>query len=531
MRDIHLPGRSTVYGAKGAAATSQPLATLAAIEMMRNGGNAVDAAIAACAVQCVVEPMGTGIGGDCFVMLWRNDLRRTFALNGSGRAPSGLSTDFLKATGVNSIGLDSVHAITIPGAVDAWCRLHGDHGRLSFGAILEPAIRYAEVGFALAPCTAVEWAASVQHLSKNSDATAQYLAHGQAPKAGDLWKQPLLAESLRHIAKEGRAGFYEGRVAEDMVTSLRRLGGTHTLADFATTAATYVAPIKLRFGDADILQMPPNSQGIIALLILKALKSVESRRRYAPQSAERFQLLAEATRLAFETKIRGISDPDYCALSIDGLLAEPLPLSFIEKVAAKDIPESGVKEIVASGERDTVYIAVIDPDRNVCSFINSLYMPFGSGIASQGFGVLFHNRGADFVAQQGYPNSVAPRKRPTHTILPALAMKDGQPWLAYGVKGAGYQPIGQAQVLSNLIDYGMDLQSAIDDPRCAYDGGKINVERGISEEIRQGLRAAGYTVAEAALPMGGAQCAAIDWRRGTISAASDPRKDGLALCY
>jgi gamma-glutamyltranspeptidase / glutathione hydrolase len=382
MRDIHLPGRSTVYGTEGAAATSQPLATFAAIEALRKGGNAVDGAIAACAVQCVVEPMGTGIGGDCFAMLWRSDVRRTFALNGSGRAPKGLSTDFLQAHKILSIAPDSAHSVTIPGAVDAWCRLHSAHGRLSFAEILEPAIRYAERGFAVAPGTALEWAAAVPRLSANANTAAQYLSSGNAPIVGSLWKQPLLAATLREIAEKGRAGFYEGYVAEDMVTSLRRLGGTHTLADFLETKATYVEPISFRYRDVDILQMPPNSQGIIALLILNAMKGVDLG-RYAPQSVGRFRILAEATRLAFELKERGIPDPDFCPLPVEQLLQQPLSDLIGEILDDKPSTLNACAASANSGERDTVYIAVIDRDRNVCSFINSLYLQFGSGIVSE----------------------------------------------------------------------------------------------------------------------------------------------------
>ena len=527
MRDIHLPGRSTVHGTGGAAATSQPLATLAAIDMLRAGGNALDAAISACAVQCVTEPNGTGIGGDCFAMYWINSERRLVAINGSGHAPAALTSEWLLAQGLRAIAGDSVHSVTIPGAVDAWCRLNADHGRLSMAEVLEPAIRYADSGFALGPCIATEWAAATQKLARNPNTARQYLRDGQAPSAGDLWRPPQLAETLRAIATNGRDAFYRGPVAHDMVTSLRSLGGVHTLEDFAVERSTYVTPIASSYRGVELIQMPPNSQGAVMLLIMNILAGFDLT-KFPPQSAERFHLLAEATRLAFEVK-EAIGDPAFSDVSVEPFLTDAFAKSMQQRIRpdrAGSIPAAA-----AAGGRDTVYVAVVDADRNVCSFINSLYMQFGSGLTSETSGVLFHNRGIGFKVAPGHPASVAPRKRPPHTILPGLAMRAGRPWLAFGVKGAAYQPIGQAQILTNLIDYGMDLQAAIDDARCAYNEGHVDVERGISDAVRRGLTALGHRVVETALPLGGAQCVAIDWERGTLSAASDSRKDGLALCY
>ena len=527
MRDIHLPGRSTVYGTGGAAATSQPLATLAAIDTLRAGGNALDAAISACAVQCVTEPNGTGIGGDCFAMYWINSERRLVAINGSGHAPAALTSESLLAQGVRTIAGDSVHSVTIPGAIDAWCRLNADHGRLPMAEILKPAIHYAEDGFAMSPCIATEWVAATQKLARNPNTARQYLRDGRAPSAGDLWRHPQLAATLRAIADGGRDAFYRGPVAHDMVTSLRNLGGVHTLDDFAVEQSSYVTPIASSYRGVELLQMPPNSQGVVLLLIMKILAGFDLA-KLPPQSAERFHLLAEATRLAFEVK-DAIGDPAFSDISVEPFLTDAFAKSMQERIRF-DRADAAPKR-AAAGERDTVFVAVVDEDRNVCSFINSLYMQFGSGLASEKSGVLFHNRGIAFTVTPGLPNSVAPRKRPSHTILPGLAMRGGRPWLAFGVKGAAYQPIGQAQILTNLIDHGMDLQAAIDDARCAYNEGRVDVERGISDSVRRGLTALGHRVVETALPLGGAQCVAIDWERGTLSAASDPRKDGLALCY
>jgi gamma-glutamyltranspeptidase/glutathione hydrolase len=526
MRDIHLPGRSTVYGTGGAAATSHPLATLAAVDTLRAGGNALDAAISACAVQCVTEPNGTGIGGDCFAMYWINSERRLIAINGSGHAPAALTSEWLLAQGIRTIAGDSVHSVTIPGAVDAWCRLNADHGRLTMAEILAPAIRYARDGFAMSPCIATEWAAATKKLARDPNTARQYLREGRAPTAGDLWRHAQLAETLRAIGATGRDAFYRGPVAQDMVTSLRKLGGVHALEDFAVEQASYVTPIRSRYRDVELVQMPPNSQGVVLLLIMKILAGFDLA-KFPPQSAERFHLLSEATRLAFEVKDT-IGDPAFSEISVERFLTDAFTTSMQQRIHDRTPP---APTAAAAGERDTVYVAVVDAERNVCSFINSLYMQFGSGLASENSGVLFHNRGISFTVAPGHPNCVAPRKRPSHTILPGLAMRSGRPWLAFGVKGAAYQPIGQAQILTNLIDHGMDLQEAIDDARCAYNEGRVDVERGVSHAVRHGLTALGHRVVETALPLGGAQCVAIDWERGTLSAASDPRKDGLALCY
>jgi gamma-glutamyltranspeptidase / glutathione hydrolase len=527
MRDIHLPGRSTVYGTRGAAATAHPLATLAAIDILRRGGNAIDAAIGACAVQCVTEPNGTGIGGDCFAMCWLDAERRVVAINGSGHTPAALTADWLTAQGLKTIAGDSVHSVTIPGAVDAWCRLNADHGRLPMAEVLEPAIHYAGEGFAVSPCIAVEWAAATEKLARSPHTARQFLHDGKAPAAGAIRRHPELAATLRAIARNGRDGFYRGDVATDMVTSLRNLGGAHTLEDFAVEHSTYVAPITATYRGIELVQMPPNAQGVVTLLIMKILEGFDLA-QFPPQSAERFHLLMEATRLAFEIK-ESIGDPAFSDTLVEKFLTD----SFVEAMRKRitlDRAAAG-PALAAAGGRDTIYVAVADADRNVCSFINSLYLQFGSGLASEKSGVLFHNRGFGFTLAPGKANSVAPRKRPSHTILPGLAMKQGRPWLALGVKGAAYQPIGQAQILTNLIDYGLDPQEAIDDARCAYNDGRIDVERGVSDAVRRGLTALGHRVAETALPHGGAQCVTVDWDRGTLAAASDPRKDGLALCY
>ncbi len=529
MRDNHFPGRSLSHGTQGAAATSQPLATLAAIDILRDGGNAIDAAIAACAVLGIVEPMGTGIGGDCFALCWMAKKQRLVAINGSGHAPGALTTERLMAQGINKIAETSVHAVTVPGAIDAWCRLNADFGKLPLAAILEPAIAIAEHGFAVTPCIAAEWAANTSKLSADPNAKRQYLIEGRAPQAGEIMAIPNLGQAMRAVAAKGRDGFYAGALAREMVAYLNQLGGVHTLDDFAAQRSRYVEPIRSLYRGVDIVQMPPNAQGLVTLLILNILSGFELD-THPTVSAQRFHLVTEASRLAFEVRDRVIADPDMAAVPTDHILSEAFARELRGRIRLdRAMPYAGSDE---RAQRDTVYVAVADADHNICSFINSLYFQFGTGLASPDSAIVFHNRGVGFRIQPGHPNTVAPRKRPSHTILPGMAFRDGQPWISLGVKGAAFQPIGQATILTAVIDDGLDFQEAIDAARCGYNNeGKVEVERSVPTAVREGLLALGHPVVDAKAALGGAQLVAIDRKRGTLAAASDPRKDGIGLCY
>jgi gamma-glutamyltranspeptidase/glutathione hydrolase len=529
MRDVHLPGRSVVHSVHGAAATSHPLSTLVAIDMLRRGGNAVDAAIAACAVQCVVEPMSTGIGGDCFALLWRERDRRLIGLNGSGVAPAALDADWLIGNGIRSIDLQSPHSVTVPGAVDAWATLLADHGRLDFAAVLEPAIRLAEDGYALTPRIALDWQRNAAKLAADPTCAAVFLPGGRAPRAGERHRQPALAATLREIARQGREGFYAGRVAEDIVRHLRQAGGRMSLDDLAGQRCEYVEPITGRYGDVDVAELPPNGLGVVALIMLNILAGFDLA-RLDPVGADRFHLEAEASRLAYQARDRYVADPAFAPVPLDKLLSA----AFADELRAQiDPARAAGKAPAATGPqyRDTVYISVVDAERNCCSFINSLYFQFGSGLLAPESGVLLQNRGAGFRVEPGHPNCIAPRKRPMHTIIPGMALRDGRPWLSFGVMGGGFQPVGHVHLLTNLIDYGMDLQEAIDCPRCFHVGGRIEAERGVADAVVRELAARGHEVVRPEMPWGGGQAVAIDWANGTLAAASDPRKDGCALGY
>ncbi|HEX6957173.1 MAG TPA: gamma-glutamyltransferase [Ferrovibrio sp.] len=534
MRDLQLPGRSVVMGRNGAAATSHSLATLTAIEILRRGGNAADAAIAACAVQCVVEPGSTGIGGDNFVLYAPagTDITKggkVYGLNGSGRAPRGLSCEWLLEQGIKEIGLTSVHAVTVPGAVDSWSKLNKRFGRMPLADLLQPAIRHAEEGFAITERVGTDWQRNEAKLQTDPNSARMWLKDGRAPKAGEVFRQPEHAKVFRAIAEKGRDGFYTGWVAEDMVAYLQSLGGTHTLEDFAGQEAYWVDPISTRYRDVELLEIPPNGVGIITLLMLNILSGFDLG-RYDPVGVERFHIEAEATRLAFQARDTYVADPAFADVPIDRLLS----MRFADELRGRiDLKKAMAAPGPVGGfvYRDTVYITVADAEGNVCSFINSLFFPYGTGLCSPKTGVLLQNRGYGFRVDPAHANCVAPLKRPLHTIIPAMALKNGKPWLSYGVMGGGFQPVGQAHVLTNIVDYGMNVQEAIDCARGFHISGKFEAERGIRPEVLQGLAALGHEIKMAEMPHGGGQAIMIDAENGVLQAGSDPRKDGCALTY
>lgn len=529
MRSFHQPGRSTVHAVNGLCATSQPLAAATAIDILRRGGNAIDAAIAASAVLCVVEPMSTGIGGDCFALYAPGGRDEVIGLNGSGRAPAGANVEWFVDRGIETIGLHSVHAVTVPGAIDAWDTLMRDHGTMGLDTVLEPAIRYAEEGYAVSPRIAHDWSFFVERLSKETSAARHYLVGARSPAVGEIHRAPALAQTLRTIAREGRKGFYEGRVAEDMVTYLKQKGGHHTLEDFAATRCNYVTPIETDYRGHKILEIPPNGQGVTTLIMLNALEQFPMA-TYDPLGAERFHLECEASRLAFEARDRFVGDPEHGEVPTEWLKSKDLGRT----LAARIDPEralGNVAEAAGPVYRDTIYLTVVDRDRNAVSFINSLYFAFGSALVAPETGVTFQNRGAGFVIEPGHPNCVAGGKRPLHTIIPAMMCRDGRVEMAFGVMGGAYQPVGQTHVVTNLLDYGMDIQAALDCPRAFHVQGRYELEEGVPASTADRLAARGHDVGRARMPWGGGQGIVVDWQNGTLAGGSDPRKDGAAIGY
>ena len=527
MRDYELPGRSAAYAENGMAATSHPLATLTALDILRAGGNAVDAAVAAVAIQCVVEPAMTGIGGDCFVLLAPAE-GGVVALNGSGRAPAAATAERLGDLGVGELE-GTVHAVTVPGAIDAWARVLERHGTRELGELLQPAIRCAEEGFAITPRVAFDWARDGERLLQSSGGRVIYLPDDRAPVAGQKLRLPALANTLRRIAREGRDAFYRGELAERMAAYLQSEGGLHTADDFAAAAGEFVTPISTTYRGLEVYECPPNGQGVIALLMLNILEGFELG-SLDPNGAERLHLEAEATRLAFRDRNACLADPAAVDVPIGRLLdkdyAGQLRRLIHPERALADLPPPLLPE-----HRDTVYLTVVDRERNVVSFINSVFDSFGSGRVCPETGVLFHNRGKSFALDTAHPNVIAPGKRPMHTIIPALVFEEGQPSIAFGVMGGHYQPVGHAHVLTNLVDFGLDPQAAVDAPRAFAQDGELRLERGIPRAAAEALARRGHKVVPAGKPLGGGQMIAIDHARGILIGGSDPRKDGLALGY
>ncbi len=525
MRDFHLPGRSAVFATNGMCATSHPLAAKTAVDILERGGNAMDAAIAGAVLLGICEPQMTGIGGDCFALFTKPGSDEIHALNGSGRAPAAATAADLRARGHDSVPLNSADAVTIPGAMDAFCRLSDDHGKLGLDALLAPAIHYADAGVPVAPRVAFDWPTAAKALQGHG---ITHYSNGGAPlKTGEIFRAPGQAELLRRVARHGRNAFYTGEVAEDMLAALTAAGGLHTAEDFAATTCDDTMPIAGDYKGVDLVEHPPNGHGATAILMLNILKHFDLP-LMDPLGSQRAHIEAEAAKLAYDARNRIIADPDHTA-RLDHMLAPETAA----KLAALIDPQSAMPDPAALSEavhRETVYITVVDRDRMAVSLIYSIFHGFGSGIASEKFGVLFQNRGAGFTLIPGHPNEMAGGKRPMHTIIPAMLREGGRVTMPFGVMGGAYQPNGHARVVTNLRDYGMDTQTALDAPRSYAEGGKLKVERGYSDTVRAELAEMGHDVTVPDTAIGGAQAIVIR-PDGVLEGASDPRKDGCALGY
>ena len=524
MRDFHLPGRSPVLATSGMCATSHPLAAQTAIETLKAGGNAMDAAIAGAILLGICEPQMTGIGGDCFV-LWSDASGKISALNGSGRAPNALDASDLRACGESNVPVQSPHAVTIPGAVDAFCTLSERVGKIGLDRILAPAIHYAETGVPVAPRVAFDWSKDAGVLQ--GAARDHFLINGEMPQAGQIFAAPGQAKVLRKIAAQGRDGFYSGDVAEDILTTLTALGGKHTEQDFASTACSDATPISSTYKGIDLFEHPPNGHGATANLMLNMLAHFDVA-AMDPFSSQRAHIEAEVAKLAYDARNRFLGDADYTT-RVEYMLA---PETAAQLAALVD-PKRALADPKAVSEqvhKDTIYITVVDRDGMVVSLIYSIFHGFGSGIASEKYGVLLQNRGAGFTLEEGHPNELKGGKRPMHTIIPGMLARNGKPFMPFGVMGGAYQPNGHARFVSNLVDFGMDPQSAIDAPRAFSDNGDMKVERGYSDAVRADLSDLGHNVSIPDVAIGGAQAIAIR-DDGVLEGASDPRKDGCALGY
>lgn len=529
MRDLFRPGRSAMLAPNAAIATSHPLATSAGLAVLREGGNAVDAALAAVSVQCVVEPHMTGIAGDCFV-LYAPAGGDVIALNGSGRAPKAATVAKLKELGLSDeIPQTSPHSVTVPGAISAWMKIHGDHGSLPLDRLFRDAIGYAENGYPVTQRVAFDWARAAPLLAQDEGSAAAYLIGGRAPKVGERHAQPKLGARLREIAKDGAAAFYTGKTAESLVKRLNALGGLHTVDDFAAgmEVADYVTPIHANYRGYDVYECPPNGQGVAALMILNVLGGFELGEGLS--MAERVHLHAEATKLAYHHRDHLIGDFDHLPHPSETLLSAETTAN-LRKRLSREVARPATLWTEPE-HQDTVYLCVVDRDGNAISFINSIFHSFGSTRHDPETGIILHSRGASFRLIEGHPNAIGPNKRPMHTIIPGMLRKDGETIAPFGVMGGHYQAAGQAAFLSGVIDRGMDVQEAIDAPRSFSFDGVLEVEPTFERKTLEALTDLGHVLEVADSPIGGAQAIWIDRSNGVLAAGSDPRKDGGALGF
>ncbi|MFU1479041.1 gamma-glutamyltransferase family protein [Roseovarius sp. C7] len=524
MRDFHRPGRSPVLAQNGMCATSHPLASQVAIATLQEGGNAMDAAIAGAVLLGLCEPQMTGLGGDCFV-LWGRPGEEIKGYNGSGRAPAALDAADLRARGLDTVPLQGVEAVTIPGAVEAFCTLSETEGKLGIDRLLAPAIRYFDEGVPVASRVAFDWPEAGKALK--SHGKTHFFKDGRPYREGEIFASPAQAEALRHVARDGKAGFYQGPVAEDMVNSLRAEGGVHSLEDFANHTGNLTTPISGYYKGTELIEHPPNGQGATGILMANILSRFDIA-AMDPWGAERAHIEAEAAKLAYDARDRIIADPDHTA-RVEFMLSEDLA----DTLAGLIDPSRAmthVSRLTEAVHKETIYITVVDRDRMAVSLIYSTFHGFGAGLASETFGIGFQNRGAGFTLSEGHPNELKGGKRPMHTIIPGVLRDTSGMLMPFGVMGGAYQPNGHARLLSNLVDFEMDIQAAIDAPRAFAAGGKMQVERGYDESVRAKLSEMGHDVVIPETAIGGAQ-AIVARPDGVLVGGSDPRKDGCALGY
>jgi gamma-glutamyltranspeptidase/glutathione hydrolase len=532
--------RSAVLAKHGMAATSQPLATATAVRVLQEGGNAIDAAIAANAVLGVVEPMSCGIGGDLFAIVWDAKSKKLYGLNASGRAPYAATIDLFRSKRLEQIPTSGPLSWSVPGCVDGWDQLRSRFGTKPLAELLAPAVLYAEEGFPVSEVIAADWHSSARTLAKVPTSAECFLPGGQAPAFGSVFKNPGLARSLREVARGGRDAFYRGPIAAAIVAYSNEVGGLFASKDFEEHTSTWVEPVSTNYRGYDVWELPPNGQGIAVLQMLNILEPYDLKAMGA-QSAEALHLMIEAKKLAYEDRARFYADPEFAKVPVAALISKPYAAtrrSAIDLERANAHPTHG-----EPAGADTIYMTVVDKDFNCVSLIQSNFNGFGSGHVPGALGFPLQNRGCLFALDPHHPNRLEPHKRPFHTIIPGFVTRDGKPWLSFGVMGGDMQPQGHLQVLCNMIDFGMDVQSAGDASRfrhdgssdptgpLAVDGGSVYLESEIGPEVRQALQTKGHRILDARSSYGGYQAIRIDVEHGVLMGGSDPRKDGAAAGY
>ncbi len=531
-------GRSVVWARNGMVATSQPLAVQAGLRILQQGGNAVDAAVATAAALAVVEPMSTGLGGDMFALVYHARSDKLHALNASGFSPAAASVEFFTGRGLNAVPMYGPFSVSVPGAVDGWAALLQKFGSMKFEQVLAPAIEYAENGFPVTAQIGYEWGSYGRPLAQADPEFARALflpdANGARPPVqGEIFVNKPLGSTLRHIAAGGRDAFYKGEIARRIASRLQGLGWPLSVEDLAQQRSDWVEPISTTYKGYRLYEMGPNTQGMAALTMLNILESFDLA-KLGHNSAAYLHLLIEAKKLAFADLYAWLADPAKARLPVDQIISKEYARKRRAQIDPKRAGPPAVSGIPSSyqwrlSRGDTAYLTVVDKDRNAVSFISSIFQNFGSGVVVPDTGIVLQDRGALFTLSDDHPNRLEGRKRPYHTIIPAMVFRDGKPWLSFGVMGGDMQPQGHVQVLLNMIEFGMNVQEAGEAPRWHHSPASgVSFEPGFAAGTAKELAAAGHRLSSVTPHFGGYQAIQIDWKNGTLAGGSDPRKDGCA---
>ena len=535
--------RSMVVATNGIVATSQMLAAQVGLDVLKSGGNAIDAAIATNAMLGLVEPMNCGVGGDLFVIYWDAKTKSLHGLNASGRSPQSLTMEIFQEKGLDSIPIEGPLNWSVPGCVDGWHLLLDRFGSRSLAELLEPSIQYADEGFPVTETISVEWIGSEGKLSKDPGSSKVYLNDGKAPREGEIFRNPALARTYRILADGGRDAFYTGEIAEQIVAYGMEHEAYLTMEDFRAHKSEWVDPVSTTYRGVELWELPPNGQGIAALQILNLLEPYDLA-ALGHNSPEHIHLFVEAKKLAFADRAKFYADPDFVDIPVEQLISK----EYADERRKRIDPDKAATDVSAGDpilqEGDTIYLCVVDKEGNCCSFIQSLYYNFGSGMTPPDLGFSIQNRGALFALEEDHANRYEPGKRPFHTIIPAMATRDGKPWLVFGVMGGDMQPQGHSQIMMNILDFGMTVQQAGDAARVRHlgsqqptgapmesNGGQVTLESRIPESVRRALERKGHAITRSPGGYGGYQAIQIDPETGVLFGATDPRKDGAAVGY
>lgn len=538
---LNFATRSEVIAQNGMACTSQPLATQAALDILKAGGNAIDAAIAANAVLGLVEPTGNGIGGDLFAIVWDAKTQKLYGLNASGRSPYDLKLDYFKENGYKKIPSYGPLPVSVPGCVDGWFELHKKFGKMPMKEVLDPAISYAEDGFPLTELIAYYWGRSANFLKRYPGFEEIFMPNGEAPKKGEIFKNPYLANTLRTIGEEGRNAFYSGEIAQKMVDYVREQGGFLSMKDFEDHTSEWVEPISTNYRGYDVWELPPNGQGTAVLQMLNILENYDIA-EMGFGTVEYMHTFIEAKKLAYEDRAKYYSDMEFNNIPVEELISKKYG-----KERASLIDADRAARSYPAGELEqgnTIYLTTADKDGNMVSLIQSNYRGMGSGMTPGQLGFILQDRGELFALEEDHMNVYEPHKRPFHTIIPAFITKDGEPYISFGLMGGAMQPQGHVQIVCNVIDFGMNLQEAGDAPRISHDGsssptggelmndgGRVSLESGFDYQTIRALMSKGHRIGYAKGPYGGYQAILFDKKNKVYYGASESRKDGQAAGY